>query len=60
VKVIIYFFKKHRSHVLALTDGTIKFIRGYFTNTSMMEIFITPESVILGVTLYKPYFIREK
>lgn len=26
----------------------------------MMEIFITPESVILEVTLYKPYFIREK
>jgi len=26
----------------------------------MMEIFITAGSVILEVTLYKPYFIREK
>jgi len=26
----------------------------------MIEIFITPGSVILGVTLYKPYFIRKK
>jgi hypothetical protein len=25
-----------------------------------MEIFITPGSVILGITLYKPYFIREE
>jgi hypothetical protein len=56
--VIIYFFKKYRSHDLVRTDSVIKFIWGNFMN--MMEIFIKPGSVILGVTLYKPYFIWEK